>query len=52
MVQGKLQGRSYTPEQARFRAGLPKLEDVYITAIMRLDMGQEEWWYPKIVFRR
>ncbi|KAI0691631.1 hypothetical protein C8Q76DRAFT_803162 [Earliella scabrosa] len=52
MVQGKLQGRSYTSEQARFRAGLPKLEDVYITAIMRLDMGQEEWWYPKIVFRR
>ncbi|KAI0753774.1 hypothetical protein C8Q74DRAFT_1222315 [Fomes fomentarius] len=51
IVQGELKGHTLSPGQARFRAGLPRLQDLYITAIMRVDMDGEEWWYPKVVHR-
>ncbi|KAI0713047.1 hypothetical protein C8T65DRAFT_164332 [Cerioporus squamosus] len=49
-VQAQLKGRVLTAEQARFRAGLPRFEDIYIMGIKRVDLGTEEHWYPEIVY--
>ncbi len=49
-VQAQLDGRVLTADQARAGAGLPRLQDIYIMSIKRIDHGTEEHWYPEIMY--
>lgn len=49
-MQAQLKGRVLDAEQARHRAGLPRLSDIYLMSIMRVNLGTEEHWYPEIVY--
>ncbi|RDX40966.1 hypothetical protein OH76DRAFT_1412527 [Lentinus brumalis] len=49
-VQAQLDGRILTADQARAGAGLPRLQDIYIMSIKRIDHGTEEHWYPEIMY--